>query len=146
MARARLITRKLVRRSLALHVDFGAGLHRGTSEGVHGKWWRHHRRPNGGAWPLHVGPEIAYRFVTGRTSFIEPQLSLQGLWNFDREENIVLDGLVGSPDAVTGRVEGRRDVRLRDGITFRATGAYEGVDSDDFSAWSGRVWGSVPLN
>lgn len=92
------------------------------------------------------GPEIAYRFVTGRTSFIEPQLALQGLCNFDREEGIVLDGLVGSPDAVTGRVEGGVMFGFQDGITFRATGAYEGIGSDDFSAWSLRVWGSVPLD
>ena len=31
-------------------------------------------------------------------------------------------------------------------MRVRATGAYEGIGSDDFSAWSGRVWGSVPLN
>jgi len=33
-----------------------------------------------------------------------------------------------------------------DGITFRATNADEGVCSDDFSARSGRVRGSEPLN
>ena len=57
----------------------------------------------------------------------------------------MLDGLVGSPDAVTGRVEGGVMFGFDDGITFRATGSYEGVGSDDFSAWSLRVWGSVPL-
>jgi hypothetical protein len=92
------------------------------------------------------GPEIAYRYITGPRSFIEPQLSLQGLWNFDREQDIVLGGIVGSPDSVTGRVEGGLMFGFADGISFRATGAYEGVGSDDFSAWSARVWGAVPLN
>ena len=53
---------------------------------------------------------------------------------------------MGSPDEISDRVEGGVMFGCQDGITFRATGSYEGVGSDDFSAWSGRVWGSVPLN
>jgi hypothetical protein len=43
------------------------------------------------------GPELAYR-IEANGSFIEPQVSLQGLWNFDQEGNVVLDGFVSSPD------------------------------------------------
>jgi hypothetical protein len=91
------------------------------------------------------GPEIAYRIKTGANTFIEPQLTLLGLYNFDREKNIILDGIVASPDTVTGRVEGGVVFGFQDGITFRAAGAYEGVGSGDFSAWTFHVWGSVPL-
>jgi hypothetical protein len=73
------------------------------------------------------GPEIAYRFKTGASTFIEPQLTFLGLWNFDREQDIVLDGIAASPDTVTGRVEGGVVFGFQDGITFRAAGAYEGV-------------------
>jgi hypothetical protein len=91
------------------------------------------------------GPEVAYRFKTGANSFIEPQLSFVGQWNFDHVNNIVLDGIAASPDAVTGQVEGAVVFGFADGITFRAAGAYDGVGSGDFSGWSLRLWGSVPL-
>jgi hypothetical protein len=92
------------------------------------------------------GPEVAYRFKTGVNSFIEPQLSFLGQWNFDHVNDIVLDGIAASPDAVTGQVEAAVMFGFADGITFRAAGAYEGVGSGDFSAWSLRLWGSVPLS
>jgi hypothetical protein len=31
-------------------------------------------------------------------------------------------------------------------MTFRALGAYEGIGASDFEMWSGRIWGSIPLN
>jgi hypothetical protein len=88
---------------------------------------------------------LSRRPKTGFNSFIEPQLSFLGLWNFFREHDIVLDGVAASPDALTGRVEGGVVFGYQDGITFRAAGAYEGIGSGDFSAWSLRLWGSVPL-
>jgi hypothetical protein len=95
---------------------------------------------------LSFGPEIAYRFAFADHSFFEPQLSLQGLWNFEREQRIVLSGIVDDPNAVSARIEAGAMFGYLNGVTFRATGAYEGLGSDDFNAWSARVWGAVPLN
>jgi hypothetical protein len=91
------------------------------------------------------GPELAYR-IEANGSFIEPQVSLQGLWNFDQMGNVVLDGFVSSPDDFYGRVEAGLMFGREGGMTFRAVGAYEGIGASDFELWSGRVWASVPLN
>jgi hypothetical protein len=91
------------------------------------------------------GPELAYR-IEGNGTFIEPQLSLQGLWNFDQMGNVVLDGFVSNPDDFYGRVEAGLMFGREGGMTFRAVGSYEGIGASDFEMWSGRVWASVPLN
>lgn len=92
------------------------------------------------------GPELAYR-IERNGSFVEPQISLQGLWNFDQEGEIDLQGFVSRPDDFFGRVEGGLMFgRTGGGLTFRAIGAYEGIGTSDFEVWSARIWGSIPLN
>jgi hypothetical protein len=91
------------------------------------------------------GPELAYR-AEANGFFIEPQVSLQGLWNFDQEGIVVLDGFVSSPDDFYGRLEGGLMFGREGGMTFRAVGTYEGIGASDFEMWSARVWGSLPLN
>jgi hypothetical protein len=92
------------------------------------------------------GPELAYRIVRN-ASFVEPQVSLQGLWNFDADGEIDAEGLVWQPADLYGRVEaGLMFGRTNDGMTFRAVGAYEGIGTSEFEIWSARVWGSIPLN
>jgi hypothetical protein len=95
---------------------------------------------------LTFGPELAYR-IERNGSFVEPQVSLQGLWNFDADGEIDAGGLVWQPAGFYGRVEGGLMFgRTNDGMTFRAVGAYEGIGTSDFDVWSGRVWASIPLN
>jgi hypothetical protein len=92
------------------------------------------------------GPELAYR-IEGNGRFFEPQVSLQGLWNFAADGEIDADGLVWEPAEFYGRVEGGLMFgRTGGGMTFRAIGAYEGIGTSDFDVWSGRVWASIPLN
>ena len=92
------------------------------------------------------GPELAYR-IKGNGSFLEPQISLQGLWDFDADGEIDAGGLVWQPAEFYGRVEaGLMFGHTNGGMTFRAIGAYEGIGTNDFEVWSGRVWGSIPLN
>jgi hypothetical protein len=73
-------------------------------------------------------------------------VSLQGLWNFDQMGNVVLDGLVSSPDDFYGRVEGGLMFGCANGMSFRATAGYEGIGANNFDLWSARIWGSTPLN
>jgi hypothetical protein len=92
------------------------------------------------------GPELAYRIERGGR-FFEPQVSLQGLWDFAADGEIDAGGLTWQPAEFYGRVEGGLMVgRSGGGMTFRAVGAYEGIGADDFDVWSGRVWASFPLN
>lgn len=59
------------------------------------------------------GPEIAYRLKFADKSFIEPQLSLLGLWNLDRERDIVFDGVAAGQRAVGRTVAVIRCSRVR---------------------------------
>lgn len=92
------------------------------------------------------GPEVAYRMAAGGGTFIEPMASLKGLWDFDNEGNLVIDGIVASPDDFRGRFEGGVIVTVPGGLALRATGNYDGIGSGDFEAYGGELWVSLPLN
>ena len=92
------------------------------------------------------GPELGYR-IERDGSFLEPQVSLQGLWDFAADGEIDAGGLAWQPAEFYGRVEGGLMFGRTDGgMTFRAVGAYEGIGTSDFEVWSARIWGSLPLN
>jgi hypothetical protein len=92
------------------------------------------------------GPELAYR-IEKNGNFLEPQVSLQGLWDFAADGEIDAGGLVWQPAEFYGRVEaGLMFGRTGGGMTFRAVCAYEGIGTSEFDVWSGRVWASIPLN
>jgi outer membrane autotransporter protein len=92
------------------------------------------------------GPEVAYRIAAGGGTVIEPMASLKGLWDFDNESNLVIDGIVASPDDFRGRFEGGVMVSSPGGFAIRATGNYDGIGSGDFEAYGGELWVSFPLN
>jgi len=77
---------------------------------------------------------------------IEPTAALTGLWDFDNEGNLVIDGIVASPDEFRGRFEGGVIVSSPGGFAIRATGNYDGIGSGDFEAYGGEFWVSMPLN
>jgi hypothetical protein len=79
------------------------------------------------------GLELAYR-IERNGSFVEPQVSLQGLWDFAADGEIDAAGLVWQPAEFYGRVEGGGLMfgRTNGGMTFRAVGAYEGIGTSDF--------------
>lgn len=92
------------------------------------------------------GPEVVYRIAAGAGTVIEPMASLKGLWDFDHEENMVINGIVASPDDFRGRFEGGVMITMPGGLSLRATGNCDGVGTGDFEAYGGQLWANVPLN
>lgn len=97
---------------------------------------------------LSFGPEFGYRYYAADGTLIEPQLSITGLWDFDNAGDVTntLAGIVVSPNDFRGKVEGGVLFLCTNGVSLRAAGSYDGIGDGDFSAYSGKLRVSVPLN
>lgn len=95
---------------------------------------------------LTFGPEIGYRLTTSDGTVIEPHISFEGLWDFDRENNFAIGGLSLTTDAFRGKIEGGVLIRSAGGYSMRGIASYDGIGADDFDAYGGEVWFNVPLN
>jgi outer membrane autotransporter protein len=94
---------------------------------------------------VEFGPEFGYRWDLADGTLIEPQLSIVGVWNFEDGGSFLVGDTLVSPDDFTGKVEAGVLVQLPKGMSFRATGAYDGFGGD-YNAYSGRVWLNLPPN
>ncbi|MCP4243031.1 MAG: hypothetical protein GY772_20960, partial [bacterium] len=78
---------------------------------------------------------------------IEPHASITGLWDFDDAGNLTtLAGTVAGANDLRAKVEGGVLFTRPGGVSLRATGSYDGIGDDDFSAYSGKLWVNLPLN
>jgi hypothetical protein len=92
------------------------------------------------------GPEIGYRYFASDGSIIEPHMALQGLWDFEKPDTLTLGSEVVGPDDFRGKLEAGVMLMMPEGASVRATGAYDGIGSDDFHAYSGQMWVNLPLH
>jgi outer membrane autotransporter protein len=95
---------------------------------------------------LTFGPEIGYRFDAGGGLSIEPHVAIKGLWDFDHEDNLAINGVAVASDDFRARLEGGVLATLPGGLGLRATGSYDGLGAADYEAWGGQLWVNVPLN
>ena len=51
------------------------------------------------------GPEIGYRFFASDGSIIEPQMALQGLWDFEKPDTLTLGDWSSDQDDFRGKFE-----------------------------------------
>jgi hypothetical protein len=93
---------------------------------------------------LTFGPEIGYRIVTSGGTVVEPHVAVEGVRNFNDPVLYLSTGPV-SPEELRAKVEGGVLVRLPDGVSARAAGAYDGIGDKNMEAWSAKVWLSLPL-
>jgi outer membrane autotransporter protein len=91
------------------------------------------------------GAEVGYVIRMRDGSVLEPHVGLKGIWNF-KTDDIVVGGVVADTDKSRGRVEGGLLYRTAAGWAVRGAGAYDGIGSGDFDAYSGQLWLNVPLN
>jgi outer membrane autotransporter protein len=92
------------------------------------------------------GPEIAYRYFASDGSAIEPMVSLQGLWDFEKPDVLTIGDEIVGPDDFRGKVEAGVMFSMPDGASVRATGNYDGIGSNDFRAYGGQLWVNLPLH
>jgi hypothetical protein len=94
---------------------------------------------------LGVGSTLSYRFALDDGGYLQPSAGLSTGWTLDE-----LDGagfrnaeLVNDTGA---KAEAGLALGTSDGVSISASGAIEGIGEDDYSAWSGRLSLTAPLN
>jgi outer membrane autotransporter protein len=92
------------------------------------------------------GPEFGYAIDAGNGTIVEPHISFTGMWDFDKNARTSVGGMLVSNDDFRVKVEGGVIVRAASGLAFRTTVSYDGLGSDNFGAWGGQAWLSLPLN
>jgi hypothetical protein len=98
---------------------------------------------------LKLSPELSYGFLSDSGLWIEPSLATELIWNF-ASTNVdglgTLDGDATGPAGLRGRVKAGFNIRMPSGVTISASGTYDGIGSDSYSAISGLATVSMPLN
>jgi hypothetical protein len=93
-----------------------------------------------------VGPEIGYPFALENGSVLEPHVGVKGVWTLGEYEGPALADNAGDDDALQVRLEMGATVTTPSGISMRASGAYDGLGGDRFSAYEGWASISIPLD
>lgn len=98
---------------------------------------------------LKFSPALSYSFTTDDGLWVQPALATELIWNF-ASTNIegmgTLDETAQGPKGARGRIKAGLKVRTVSGITFGASGAYDGIGSDGFHSISGNANVDIPLN
>ena len=94
---------------------------------------------------LGLGSGLSYRITLDDGAFLQPNAALSTGWNVDSLDKLALASAHLSNDS-GAKAEAGLVLGTSDGISFQATGAVEGIGADDYSAWSGRLSLTAPLN
>ena len=93
------------------------------------------------------GPEIGHRFTLDSGIVLEPFVSLQGVWDFDKDLAPFVNGVAAGTSEFRGKVQaGVTLLAPQSGTTVRATGSFDGLGDDSFKAYSGQLWINIPVN
>ena len=92
------------------------------------------------------GPEFGYRFKLEDGTTAEPFVSIQGLWDFEKQGAPIVAGSIGSGSDLRAKVQGGVSFVAPSGYTLRASGGVDGLGDDKFEAYSGQLWINMPLN
>ena len=95
---------------------------------------------------LMFGPEFGYAIERRDGMILEPHVAFTGMWDFDKDNTATIGGLTTGSDDFRVKVEGGLIVQATNGVSGRAALTYDGIGSDNFSAWGGQLWLSVPWN
>ena len=94
---------------------------------------------------LGLGSGLSYRIALDDGAFLQPNAALSTGWNVDSLDKLALASAHLSNDS-GAKAEAGLVLGTAEGISFQATGAVEGIGNDDYSAWSGRLSLTAPLN
>ena len=95
---------------------------------------------------FNFGPEIGYRFGSAGSGIFEPYAGVKGEWDFDRSSIGSGSGSTLSGSAFRVNVDAGGSFTAPNGVTVRATGAYDGVADPTSRAYQGQLFVNVPLN
>jgi outer membrane autotransporter protein len=94
---------------------------------------------------LQLGPEIGYRFAHTADVFIEPFAAIRGVWDFDKPNVALIDGIIVGPGDVWGRLEGGFNVVTSSGVVARGLASWDGVGAANYSGYTLHGTVNVPL-
>jgi outer membrane autotransporter protein len=93
-----------------------------------------------------AGSQVGYRYRLAGGTVIEPNLLLEGIWNFHQDAGLInIDDLVSSEE-VRGRAEAGVMLYTLGGIALGASVSYDGIGSSDYEAIGGRARVRMPFN
>ena len=95
---------------------------------------------------LTFGPEFGYRFGSFAGGVLEPFVGLRGVWDFDKDANTIIGGIVVGDAPFHGQVEAGAVFQTPSGLSLRGAAAYDGIGEKHFNAYQGRLLVRVPFN
>ncbi len=95
---------------------------------------------------FNFGPEFAYRYLAASGVTYEPQLSIKGVWDFERPDLASIDGIVISPNEFHVMTQLGLMARSPSGFSLRVSASYDGLGSSSWRDIGGQVWLNVPFN
>jgi outer membrane autotransporter protein len=95
---------------------------------------------------VNFGPEIGYRFTAADGSTIEPLVAIEGLWDFDKDGAVQVNGTTVSTNDVRAKIKAGINVIGASGYAIKMTGVYDGIGDDEFESYGGQLWIDMPLN
>lgn len=98
---------------------------------------------------LRFSPSLSYGFKTINDLWVEPSLTPDLIWNFgstDLEGLGLLPQVDAGPTGLRGRLGIGLGLSTPEGISLTATGFYDGIGADGYSATTAQVRVHVPLN
>jgi hypothetical protein len=94
---------------------------------------------------LGVGSTLSYRFKLEDGGYLQPTAGLSTGWTLDELDGMAFRHAELVNDA-GAKAEAGVALGTADGVSISASGAIEGIGEDDYSAWSGRLSLTAPLN
>lgn len=92
---------------------------------------------------LAVGSSVSYRVPLEDGAYLQPRAALTTDWGV---ESIQLDDFSNFYNNSGARAEAGFALGTANGVNLEASGALEGIGDENYSAWSGRVRLTAPLN
>jgi opacity protein-like surface antigen len=91
------------------------------------------------------GPEFGYRFSPSPSWTVEPHVALMGLWDFQKDQNITIQGVTVGTQPIRARLQGGVMTRNTDNFALRWTVSYDGIGDRSLNVYGTQLWLNVPL-
>jgi hypothetical protein len=92
-----------------------------------------------------VGSTFSYRLALEDGGYLQPSAGLSTGWTLDGLDALAFDG-AQLANETGAKAEAGLMLGTAEGVSIEAGGALEGIGQEDYSAWSGRISLTAPLN
>jgi len=92
-----------------------------------------------------AGPEVSRRFVTANQTVFEPYLGVKGIWNFYATQITTSTGAIQDEPALRGLLEAGATLTLKNGVSYRASGTFDGLGSPEYKSYQANLSVNIPL-